>query len=322
MEFKDYYKILAVDEKASASDIKAAYRKLARRYHPDVSKEDKAEDKFKEVSEAYEVLKDPEKRREYDELRKMGASSRDGQFRPPPGWQSSAEFTGGGFTDADAAHFSDFFEAMFGRGGDARHYTSRQKGQRNYSMRGEDIHAQLSLFLEEACQGIERQITYQVPEISELGQILHRHKTLKVKIPAGVSNGQIIRLKGQGGPGVGGAPNGDLFIEIRLAPHPVFSVDDKDLILTLPVSPWEAALGASVTVPTPTGSCEMKIPANSNSGNKLRLKGKGLPGDPPGNLIVILKIVLPENLDDKAKGLLNALAEATPFDPRKDLAKA
>ena len=241
MEFKDYYQILGVSEAASADEVKKAYRKLARKYHPDVSKEANAEHRFKEVGEAYEVLKDPEKRAEYDQLRRFGTRGADGSFQPPPGWESAAGFGGGGFTEADAGHFSDFFESIFGRSGRA-HRTYSRGHQRSFSMRGEDIHYRLPLFLEEAFKGGERQIQIQVPEPDDQGFVKYRQKTLKVKVPAGVEAGQHIRLKGQGAPGIGGAEPGDLFLEIELAPHPLFAVDGKDLTLTLPITPWEAEL--------------------------------------------------------------------------------
>ncbi len=318
MEFKDYYQILGLNDQAQAGEIKSAYRKLARRYHPDVSREENAEEKFKEVSEAYEVLKDPEKRAEYDQLCRMGAKTGDGQFRPPPGWESAAQFGSGGFTDVDAASFSDFFDSIFGHTGTA-HRTYRQGRQHSFSMRGEDLHTQLSLFLEEAHQGVERQLNIQVPEVDDYGLVSHRNKTLKVKIPAGVYDGQMIRLKGQGAPGIGGAPPGDLFVEIRLAPHPLYTVSGRDLLMTLPVAPWEAALGGTANVPTLGGTCQLKIPAGSNTGQKLRLKGKGLPGDPPGNLIVSLKVVMPESQTTRSNELFKALSEELAFDPRKGM---
>ena len=318
MEFKDYYKILGLQESAGGDDIKKAYRKLARKYHPDVSKEEGAEDKFKEVSEAYEVLKDPEKRAEYDQLRAMGARASDGSFRPPPDWESAAHFHDGGFTQADAAAFSDFFEQIFGQGGSA-HRTYRGGHQTSFRMRGEDIHHRLALFLEEACQGDEKQIQYRVPEVDEHGLVSHRTKTLKITIPAGIGHGQHLRLKGQGAPGIGGGQNGDLLIEIQVAPHPVFQVDGKDLIMQLPVAPWEAALGGSIAVPTLAGKVNLKIPANSREGSKLRLKGKGMPGKNPGDLIAILKIVMPKQQTERSRELFEALKNELDFNPRAEM---
>lgn len=319
MEFKDYYDILGVKESADAAEIKAAYRKLARKYHPDVSKEENAEERFKELGEAYEVLKDPDKRGEYDQLRKYGARGADGSFRPPPGWQSATEFGDGDFTGADAAHFSDFFDAIFGRGGTAhRHYRTdgRQSG---FSMRGEDLHQPIALFLEEAYQGVEKSLRLRVPEVDERGLITHRERTLKVKIPAGVNDGQHIRLRGQGGPGIGGGSPGDLYLEIRIAPHPHFRVQERDIYLDLPLAPWEAALGAEVEVPTLAGKVKMKIPAGSREGQRLRLKGKGLAGKPAGDQYVVLSIAMPPKVTDSSRKLFEELAKAVPFNPRAHL---
>lgn len=319
MEFKDYYQILGVTESASADDIKKSYRKLARKFHPDVSKEPDAEARFKEVGEAYEVLKDPEKRAEYDQLRKLGARGRDGHFQPPPGWESAAGFGGGGYTEADARHFSDFFEEIFGRSGQAHRDYGQTGQQRHFRMRGEDIHYRLALFLEEAFQGGERQIQFQVPVAGERGEVKYRQKTLNVKIPAGMSAGQHMRLKGQGAPGIGGAEAGDLFLEIELAPHPRYSVEGKDLTMTLPIAPWEAALGATVKVPTLEGAVNLKIPASSQTGQKLRLKGRGLPGKPAGDQIVVLQVVMPTTLNPAAKDLFEQLATTAAFNPREKM---
>ncbi|MGC8120140.1 DnaJ C-terminal domain-containing protein [Marinobacter sp. VGCF2001] len=317
MDFKDYYAVLGVTESATPEDIKKAYRKLARKYHPDVSKEEDASDKFKDVGEAYEVLKDPEKRAEYDQLRKYGAQT-DGSFQPPPGWQSASGFGGGGYTDADARQFSDFFEEIFGGG--------RQGGfgggsfRQNMSMRGEDVHARLALFLEEAFNGCEKQVSFTVHEPDDHGRMMPRQKTLKVRIPAGMREGQHIRLKGQGAPGVGGGSSGDLFIEVELAPHPHFSVEGRDVLLTVPVAPWEAALGATVTVPTVGGKVNVKVPKGSSSGRKLRLKGKGVPGKHPGDQIVILQVAMPEQHSAEAEKLYEQLAGLEKgFNPRDKL---
>jgi curved DNA-binding protein len=320
MEFKDYYKILGVTDTASPEEIKKSYRKLARKFHPDVSKEAKAEDKFKELGEAYEVLKDPEKRAEYDQLKKLGSVDREGRFSPPPGWESASHFSGGGFTDADSAHFSDFFESLFGRSGSAHRSYTQTGQQRSFRMRGEDVHTRLALFLEEAFVGGERQITLRVPEVDEQGLVSHREKTLSVKIPPGLGQGQNLRLRGQGAPGIGGGENGDLFIDIEIAPHPLFDIDGKNLLLTLPVTPWEAALGAQVTVPTVTGKVSLKIPAGSLQGQKFRLKGKGLPGQPAGDQIVLLQIALPSSHLPDSQELYAKLAELEgSFNPRAKL---
>ncbi|SFR55625.1 curved DNA-binding protein [Marinobacter daqiaonensis] len=321
MDFKDYYAVLGVSESATPEEIKKAYRKLARKYHPDVSKEADADTKFKDVGEAYEVLKDPEKRAEYDQLRKYGARG-DGSFEPPPGWQSGAGFGGGGYTGADSSNFSDFFEEIFGGGRRAGGFGGGGFGGSRQSMRrrGEDVHARLALFLEEAYHGCEKQVQYTVQEVGDHGRVISRPKNLKVKIPAGMRDGQHIRLKGQGSPGIGGGENGDLLIEVELAPHPQFSVDGRDLLITVPVAPWEAALGASVTVPTVGGKVSLKVPKGSSSGRKLRLKGKGLPGKEPGDQIVVLQVVMPESHSEEAEKLYKQLAEAEEhFDPRSKL---
>ena len=314
MDFKDYYAVLGVSESASSDEIKKAYRKLARKFHPDVSKEADAENRFKDVGEAYEVLKDPEKRAEYDQLRKYGARQ-DGSFEPPPGWQSRSPFGAGGYTEADAGQFSDFFESIFGGGrGGAGGFGFHQQARQG---RGEDVHARLALFLEEAFHGCEKQIQFEVTEINADGRPVRRRKTLNVKIPAGMAPGQHIRLKGQGSPGFGDGANGDLFIEVEYAPHPEFTVDGKDVILTVPVTPWEAALGGSITVPTVGSRVSVKVPKGASSGQKLRLKGKGLPGKHPGDQIVVLQVVLPRHLSDKAETLFKQLAdEEKAFNPR------
>ncbi|MDX1757832.1 MAG: DnaJ C-terminal domain-containing protein [Marinobacter sp.] len=316
MEFKDYYAALGVSESATPEEIKKAYRKLARKYHPDVSKEANADEKFKDVGEAYEVLKDPEKRAEYDQIRKYG--SRGEQFEPPPGWQSASGFGGGGYTEADARHFSDFFESIFGGGGASRHagFGFRPQGP----MRGEDVHARLALFLEEAFNGCEKQVTFTVHDSVDYSHLKARTKTLKVKIPPGMREGQHIRLKGQGSPGFNGGEPGDLFIEVELAPHPLFTVEGRDIVVTVPVTPWEAALGASVTVPTVGGKVNLKLPKGATTGRKLRLKGKGMPGKHPGDQIVVLQVVMPERHSDQAEALYQQLAELEGgFNPRSKL---
>lgn len=317
MDFKDYYAVLGVSESATPEEIKKAYRKLARKYHPDVSKEADASDRFKEVGEAYEVLKDPEKRAEYDQLRKYGTRD-DGSFQPPPGWQSASGFGGGGYTEADARQFSDFFEEIFGGG--------RRGGfggggfRQSMRMRGEDVHARLALFLEEAFNGCEKQVSFTVHEPDDQGRLIPRQKTLKVKIPAGMREGQHIRLKGQGAPGVGGGESGDLFIEVELAPHPHFSIEGRDVLVTVPISPWEAALGATVTVPTVSGKVNVKVPKGATSGRKLRLKGKGFPGKHPGDQIVVLQVAMPEQHTAEAEALYEKLAELEKgFNPRSKL---
>ncbi|MDT8398963.1 MAG: DnaJ C-terminal domain-containing protein [Pseudomonadales bacterium] len=312
MQFKDYYKIMELTESATAAEIKKAYRKLARRYHPDVSKEENAEQKFKDLGEAYEVLKDPEKKREYDQLRQMGGASQDGRFTPPPGWESATHFSGG---EGQGGDFSDFFEAIFGRNG-SFHRSRSRSGEQHFSARGEDVHADLSLLLEEAFKGGEQLMQFTVPQVDEYGLITHAQKKLKVKIPAGMGAGQTLRIKGQGAPGIGGGPAGDLLLRILLAPHPLYTVDGKNISLVVPISPWEAALGARVEVPTLHGRTRLTIPAASQGGARLRLAGKGLPGSVPGDFYVILKIVMPEQQTEKSRELFAQLATELPFNPR------
>ena len=317
MEFKDYYKILGVRDTADEKEIKASYRRLARKYHPDVSKERDAENRFKELGEAYEVLKDPEKRARYDQLRTQGAQQPDGGFRPPPGWQSAGESYEGSFTGDDARQFSDFFESLFGRPRTAQGGFRSGGGAGGLRMRGQDIHHTISLFLEEAYRGCEHQIRLLVPEIDESGRVSHREKTLNIKIPPGVTPGQRIRLAGQGAPGIGGAGAGDLFLEVQFAPHPYFSVDGRNIILTLPVASWEAALGATVEVPTLGGKVKLKVPGGSSSGDRLRIKGKGLTGKPAGDQLVVLKVMLPQKHSAAAESLYRQIAaQESAFNPR------
>lgn len=313
MEYKDYYKTLGLSREASAEQIKAAYRKLARRYHPDVSKEANAEARFKEVNEAYEVLKDPDKRRAYDRL---GSNWRAGQdFRPPPGWEG--RFSHGG---AQEGFFSDFFESLFGGFG-RRAETPEEtfRGERRRGMAGGDQQATVSISLEEAAAGTTREITVQAPATDGRGGISARPRTLRVKIPAGVQPGQQIRLPGQGGPGLGGGRRGDLYLQVEIAPHPLFRIEGRDLYLDLPIAPWEAALGGSVETPTLSGRVGLTIPAGSQSGRKLRLKGRGLPGQPAGDLYVVLKIVTPQADSAALKRLYQELREKSGFDPRRQL---
>jgi DnaJ-class molecular chaperone with C-terminal Zn finger domain len=299
MEFKDYYATLGVAPDASPDDIKKAYKRLARRYHPDVSKEKDAERKFKEVGEAYEVLRDPQRRAEYDNLRKYGARGAGGEFRPPPGWESTTEFHSG-----DAADFSEFFETLFGRGGFARGFGGRP----DFAVRGEDLEAELALLLEEAYSGTEQIIEVRVPEPDEFGRRRRKSRKLKIKVPPGTTDGTVLRMRGQGAPGIGGGESGDLLVKVRLAEHPLFTVDGRDLSLVVPVLPWEAALGAKVTVPTLKGRTRVSVPAGSQSGRRLRLAGQGLPGQPPGDFYVVLKVVMPDKVSAKDEELYRQLA--------------
>ncbi len=318
MEFKDYYKILGVAEDASAEEIKKAYRSLARKHHPDLSKEAGAAEAFKELGEAYEVLKDPAKREEYDQLRKYGGRAGE-EFRPPPGWRSSADFGGGGFTEADAAGFSEFFETLFGRGAARAPRAGRGPAGGGFAIRGEDIHYRLPVTLTESFGGATRGISLRVHRFDDEGRAVPETKTLNVKIPKGVIQGQKIRLRGQGGPGFGGAPGGDLYLEVDLQPDDRFSVEGRDVTLVLPVAPWEAALGATLEVPTLGGSVKLTVPPGAQSGQKLRLKGRGLPGRSPGDQYVVLKVVLPPVKTDEDRALMEEMKRQMPFDPRQSL---
>lgn len=315
MEFRDYYKVMGVARDASQEDIKRAYRRLARKYHPDVSKEADAEARFKEVGEAYEVLSDPEKRAAYDAL---GQDWRAGQqgFRPPPDWASQFHARSGSRPDADSfaggGQFSDFFEALFGQHG-------HRTGGRGFRAPGEDMRVAVPLSLQEAFTGVTREFNLATPEIDDSGQIRQRTRTLRVRIPAGVTDGQRIRLPGQGSRGHGGGPPGDLYAVVQVAPHPHFRPDGRDIYLDLPVTPWEAALGASVTVPTLGGPVDLKIPRGSDAGQRLRLKGRGLPGSPAGDQFVILQITAPAADTPEAEALYQRMAETFRGNPRKHL---
>lgn len=319
MEYKDYYAVLGIDKKASADAIKQAYRRLARKYHPDVSKEAHAEDKFKNLQEAYEVLKDPEKRKAYDQL---GANWKAGQeFRPPPGGQTRYQYSGDGgeFTDSDMGGFSDFFANLFGRHGGAGHTHFDRDGGRGFQQRGSDQRAAIRISLEDAFHGTTKTIQLQMPEIDLEGNIKQAIRSLKVTIPTGASQGQQLRLSQQGGPGMGGGSAGDLYLEIDIEPHPLFSLNGKDIFLTVPVTPWEAALGADIKIPTLGGPVGMKLAPGSQSGKKLRLKGRGMPGKPhPGDQYAILKIEVPMPKTDEQRQVYQKMAEVMPFNPRKD----
>ncbi len=312
MEFKNYYQTLGIERDASADEVKRAYRRLARKYHPDVSKEADAETRIVAINEAYEVLKDPEKRAAYDQL---GQQWRQGQdFRPPPDWDAGFEFAGGGYTAGDAGEFSDFFETLFGHAQGAA-----PRGRRHYRGRGEDHHAKIVVDLEDVFRGGTHAMTLRSPGLDPSGHLRVHERTLNVTLPRGVREGQVIRLKGQGGPAVEGGEAGDLYLEVHLRPHALYAVEGRDLYLSLPVAPWEAALGATVRAPTPEGAVEVKVPAGSQGGRKLRLRGRGLPGDPPGDLYVTLQIALPPADNDDARQAYRALQNSTAFNPRKAL---
>ncbi len=313
MEFKDYYETLGLKRDAPLDEIKRAYRKLARQHHPDISKEAGAEERFKEISEAYEVLKDPEKRAAYDELGRNYKAGQD--FRPPPDWDAGFEHSGG-FSEEEAAAASDFFESLFGGARRARGAGGRHGG---FRARGSDHHAKVLIDLEDAYRGAVRTIQLRAAELGDDGQVKLRERTLKVTIPKGVQQGQQLRLAGQGAPGLGDGPAGDLYIEIEFNPHGRYRVEGKDLLLDLPVAPWEAALGRKVKAPTPLGTVNLQVPAGASEGARLRLKGRGIPGEPPGDLYAVLHIVLPPADSEAARALYREMEEKLAFNPRAKL---
>jgi curved DNA-binding protein len=308
LEFKDYYQTLSVAREATADEIKKAYRKLARKYHPDVSKEKDAEPRMKELNEAYAVLYDPEKRAAYDQLGKGHHPGE--QFRPPPDWDAGFEFSGGGYSNAEAANFSDFFAELFGR-------TGGRGARRDVHARGEDHHAKVLLNLEDTLRGATSQITLRVPTLDAQGRLVINTRTLNVNIPKGVREGQFIRLSGQGAPGLGKGQAGDLLLEVSFKPDPRFRVDGRDIHMKLPVAPWEAALGAIVPVTLPdTGSLKVRIPQGTQSGRQLRVRAHGIPGEPPGDLLLDIEIVVPPADTPKARELYENMARELAFDPR------
>jgi curved DNA-binding protein len=316
VQYKDYYKTLGVPRTASADELKKSFRKLARQYHPDVAKDKKkAEEKFKEINEAYEVLSDPAKRKKYDEL---GANWKSGaDFRPPSGWE---HFSGGQtFRGRDAGGedfethfggtgFSDFFEQLFGsrmRGGAGGFGRSANFSEEEFAERGRDVEGDIMVTLEEAARGSIRSVSVRHGS---------RTETHQVKIPAGVTEGQRLRIAGRGEHGSGGGAAGDLYLRVRLAKHPDFEVEDHHLIHEAELAPWEAALGAEISVPTLTGRVNIKIPAGTQSGQKLRVRGRGLP--PSGDLLVVTKIVVPAKIPDAEKKLWEQLKRESKFNPR------
>jgi curved DNA-binding protein len=320
MEFRDYYKVLGVERSATADQIKTAYRRLARKYHPDVSKEKDAEARFKEMQEAYEVLKDPEKRAAYNEL---GSDWKNGQqFRPPPGWDAAhaqagyarrgrargAPAGGAGETFTDE-QFSDFFSSLFGA--EARHAGGAPRARA-----GRDHHARVELDLPEAFRGTTRTLELRHPELKPDGTTELRARTVRVNIPVGVTEGQLVRLAGQGEPAAGQGAAGDLYLEVHIQPDAQYQLDGRDVTVSFAIAPWEAALGAAVTVPTLGGPVQMQIPAGAQSGQKLRLRGRGLPGQPAGDQYVQLKVLLPPADSPQAKALYEEMRAKLNFNPR------
>jgi curved DNA-binding protein len=332
MKFRDYYETLGLQRSATQDEVKQAYRKLARKYHPDVSKESDAEARFKDVGEAYEVLKDTEKRAAYDRMGERGNWQAGQDFQPPPDWDAGFEYRGGGpgpggapfggeqfdasqFGDGGfGGHSSDFFESLFGQQA-AQGHARRRAGQ----ARGQDHHARILIDLLDTYQGARRNISLRLPVVDAQGHVGTQERTLDITIPKGIREGQNLRLSGQGEPGNGAAPAGDLYLEISFKPHALFRLDGADVYFDLPVTPWEAALGATVTAPTPEGTVQLNIPAGSAAGRKLRLKGKGLPGKMPGDLYANLIIALPPAQTDAEKEAYRAMAESFEFNPRAQM---
>lgn len=309
MEYKDYYKIMGLKRDATLDEIKRAHRILARKYHPDISKEPDAEAKFKEAGEAYKVLKDPVKRAAYD---KLGHNFKSGQeFNPPPNWDAGFEFNTSESSNM-GNNFSDFFEELFGQ----RRYASHSESGSQFNSQGRDHNAKVTVDLEDVFYGATRSITLQTPTLDVHGQMHMSNRTLKIKIPKGIKEGQQIRLAGQGPADIGNGRPGDLYLEIHFKPHPLYRAEGRDLHMQLPVTPWEVALGETVKVPTPAGTVDLKIAAGSNSGSKLRLKGRGIPGSPAGDLYLTLSVMVPQANSEKAKVLYKEMADTLAFNPR------
>lgn len=314
MEFKDYYKILGIEPDASLNAIKKAYRKLAHQYHPDMNPDTGAEAKFKELAEAYQVLKDEQLRAEFDEIRQYG-SGPEQHFKPPPGWEPSPD-RGSQNGSQYQGDFSDFFNSIFGRDGHSQQHAGFRQQQHN--AKGQDIEIELPVFLEETLNAHQKPIEFELPA-DRFTQTPAFKKSLKVTIPGGVVDGERIRLKGQGKQGLPDGEAGDLYLHIRVLPHPLFDVHGHNIMLTVPLAPWEAALGSKVTIPTLTGKINLSVPENTQSGDKLRIKGKGLKAKAlTGDMVAVIRIVLPEQSNDKAKELWQKLSECNTFNPRKE----
>ena len=325
VQYKDYYESLGVSRDASRDEIQRAYRKLARKYHPDLNKAAGSEDKFKEINEAYEVLKDPEKRKKYDQI---GSGWQQGDnFRPPPGWEQNFDFGAGPqgqdrqenfFWSSDGGDYSDFFEALFG--GQFQQGSTGSEGRRPFARqrRGSDHEAVLRIPLEEAFRGGTKSITMQTTEPAADKSLASSEKRYDVKIPPGILPGQKIRLSGQGGKGSGGAGSGDLFLKVEIEPHPRFRLEGRDLYTELPITPWEAALGTKIDIQTLADAVTLAVPAGTQSGQKLRLRAKGMPNPKgsPGDLYAVMQIKVPKSLSKKERQLLEELSKVSVFNPR------
>lgn len=323
MKFKDYYASLGVEREASAEEIKKAYRKLARQYHPDVAKEEGAEERFKEISEAYQTLSDPEKRQAYDNL---GRHRPGEDFNPSPEWETRFSRGGGSQQEVDLA---DLFERMgFGGGGFSGFgggFGGGTGGPRrpgaDFPIRGQDVEVATELSLEQAARGTEVSFSLSVPVLGADGRVEKQSRSGRIRVPRGVVEGERLRVPGKGGDGIAGGAPGDLYLEVRLAPHPRFRAVGHDLYLELPIAPWEAALGAEISVPSLDGPVAVSLKPGMRSGQKLRLAGKGLPHrrDGAGDLYGVIQIVLPEKIGEREQALYRELAEASAFHPRHHL---
>ncbi|MCP9931678.1 DnaJ domain-containing protein [Cyanobium sp. AMD-g] len=313
MKFKDYYASLGVERGASAEEIKKAYRKLARHYHPDVAKEAGAEERFKEISEAYQTLSDPEKRQAYDDL---GRHRPGDEFHPSPEWETRF-WRGGSQQEVDLA---DLFEQM-GFGGFGGGSGGARRPGADFPIRGQDVEVATELTLEQAARGTEVSFSLSVPVLGADGRVEKQSRSGRIRVPRGVVEGERLRVPGKGGDGIAGGAPGDLYLEVRLAPHPRFRTVGHDLYLELPIAPWEAALGAEITVPSLDGPVAVSLKPGMRSGQKLRLAGKGLPHrrDGAGDLYGVIQIVLPEKIGEREQALYRELAEASAFHPRHHL---
>ncbi len=315
MKYKDYYATLGVPRDASQDDIKKAYRKLARKYHPDVSKEKDAEERFKEINEAHQTLSEPEKRAAYDQL----GQYRPGEdVRPPPGWGRQFRYEEGNLDDF--IDLGDLFERFGGGGGFGRSAGARG-GPGRFAMRGQDYEVTALLTLEEVYRGAEVSLDLSAPELAPDGSIRRVPKTIRIRVPKGATDGQRLRVPGKGGPGSNGGPPGDLYLNIVLRPHPLYKASDYDLTLDFPVTPSEAVLGAEIEVPTLDGRVKLTIRPGSRAGQKLRLTGKGLPKPKGGHgdLYCVLEIVTPTVPSDREKQLYEELGRVSTFNPRGHL---
>jgi curved DNA-binding protein len=297
MSYKDYYKTMGLGREASDKEIKLAYRRLARKYHPDLNKDPKAEEQFKEVGEAYEVLKDPEKRKKYDQFGSDWEQTQQAHnaYQAGPGF---GDFGGGAYQDP-----RDFFESLFG-----------ERASRSHATQGADLRGSINISLEEAYQGCTKELQLPAHDAKRVGK-----QAVRVKIPAGVKSGQQLRLAGQGEPGRGGHARGDLYLTINVNKHAIFDVMGNDIYVTLPITPWEAALGTTLKAPTLGGAVDLKIPEGSQGGQTLRLKKRGLPGGVPGDQYVLLKIVIPQPKNDEERALYKTMAQEMAFNPREKM---